>query len=344
VSGRESEPLLRVRDLHVYYPSPLGPVRAVDGVDLELRAGETLALVGESGCGKSTIARAVTGLAPVARGSVRLAGHELVGLSRRAWRPLRRRVQMVFQDPTASLNPRLDVAALVGEPLAVLGGRDRAARQRRVYELLERVGLDPSLRHRHPHELSGGQRQRACIARALALEPELVLCDEVTSALDVSIQAQILNLLADLQAELGVAYLFITHDLGVVRHVAARVAVMYVGQIVEEGGTERLFREPAHPYTRALLAAVPRFEAGRAPLAVVRGEVPSPARPPTGCRFHPRCPEIFAPCADRMPPLHVLREGRSRCHLHDPELRDGGLRPPAAGLHGVDQGRAPAGR
>jgi oligopeptide/dipeptide ABC transporter ATP-binding protein len=334
-----SEPLLEVRDLRVQFPAPGGgAVRAVDGVDFLLRAGETLALVGESGCGKSTLARAVAGLVPRARGSVRLGGRELVGLSRRAWRPLRRRVQMVFQDPSASLDPRLDAAAAVAEPLAV-HGLARADRERRAAELLEQVGLDASLRHRHPHELSGGQRQRVCIARALGVGPELVICDEVTSALDVSIQAQILNLLRDLQSDLGVAYLFITHDLGVVRHVADRVAVMYLGRIAESRETELLFGAPAHPYTRALLASVPTLEAGAAvggasSAPPVRGEVPSPARPPSGCRFHPRCPEAFEPCPALEPSLFPVPGGLARCHLHAPDSQ----------RQAPGQGPRPAGR
>jgi oligopeptide transport system ATP-binding protein len=291
-------------------------VRAVDGVDLAIRAGETLALVGESGCGKSSLARAVTGLVPVAAGSIRLGGEELVGRSRRALRPLRRRMQMVFQDPYASLNPRRDATALIAEPLVVQGGVSRAARERRVEELMQRVGLDPSLRHRYAHEFSGGQRQRICIARALAAEPELVICDEATSALDVSIQAQILNLLNQLRRDLGLAYLFISHDLGVVRYLADRVAVMYLGQIVEEGSTERIFADPQHPYTRGLLAAVPLLDPERTGVtAPVRGDVPSPANPPTGCRFHTRCPQVFERCAREAPDFAPVGDGRSRCFL-----------------------------
>jgi oligopeptide/dipeptide ABC transporter ATP-binding protein len=311
-----SAPLLAVEDLAVEFRVGEARLRAVDGVSLELVAGETLALVGESGCGKSTLARAVAGLVRVRGGSVRLAGEELVGLSRRAWKPVRRRVQMVFQDPDASLNPRMNAAALIGEPLVLhrrLRGDDLDAA---VCALMERVGLDPTLRRRFPHAFSGGQRQRLGIARALAVEPELLLCDEVTSALDVSIQAQILELLRELQGQLGIAILFITHDLGVVRHLADRVAVMYLGQLVETAAAEALFDRPQHPYTQALLSAVPRIDgpaigatAGRA------DEVPSPLSPPAGCRFHPRCSEAFGRCGREVPGEYPTETGRARCFL-----------------------------
>jgi oligopeptide/dipeptide ABC transporter ATP-binding protein len=317
VSEEATAPLLALRDLRVCFHSPAGTVAAVDGVDLAIQRGETLALVGESGCGKSTLARAVTGLVPVAAGSIRVAGEEWVGRSRRALRPLRHRVQMVFQDPHASLDPRGVAASLIAEPLVIQGGLTRAERERRVALLMEQVGLDPALGRRYPHEFSGGQRQRICIARALAAGPDLVICDEATSALDVSIQAQILNLLGELKSSLGLAYLFITHDLGVVRQLADRVAVMYLGQIVEEGVTDALFADPKHPYTRGLLAAVPTLEPdeGRSDAARVRGDVPSPANPPSGCRFHTRCPDCFERCSREAPGLQRAGSGASRCFL-----------------------------
>ncbi len=319
------EPLLAVDNLRVQFPGAPLPVRAVDGVSLRIRAGETLALVGESGCGKSTLARALLGLEPSASGSVRFDGAELLGLSPRALRAHRRGMQMVFQDPSASLNPRMTAAAALAEALRLHARLARTEVDARVCALMERVGLDPALRHRHPHEFSGGQRQRICIARALAVGPRLIVCDEAVSALDVSIQAQILNLLQDLRDAHGLSYLFISHDLAVVRHVADRVAVMYVGQIVEEGSAAAIFAAPRHPYTRALLDAVPtpdpRQPRQKAP---VRGDVPSPARPPPGCRFHPRCPVVFSRCAREAPPLLRLgEEGASRCFLSEPSGANG---------------------
>ncbi|MCA9509055.1 MAG: ABC transporter ATP-binding protein, partial [Myxococcales bacterium] len=286
---------------------------------------ETLALVGESGCGKSTLARAVAGLVRAHAGSIRIDGEEVVGRSPRAWRPLRRRVQMVFQDPDASLNPRMTAAALVGEPLRIHRGLRGAALDREVCAQLERVGLDPSLRGRFPHAFSGGQRQRIGIARALAAGPDLLLCDEVTSALDVSIQAQIVELLRGLQEELGLAIVFITHDLGVVHHLAHRVAVLYLGQVVETADVRALFSAPAHPYTRALLEAVPRIGDGPSAAAGAPSpqpdEIPSPLAPPPGCRFHPRCRHAMARCRTTAPPEVPTPddpEGRVRCFLHEP--------------------------
>src|SRR6188768_1326655 len=326
----DQAPLLKVRDLRVHFATEGTLVRAVDGVDFELRAGETLALVGESGCGKSTLARALVGLNPVTSGSAELSGRTITGLSRAAARPFRRELQLVFQDPYASLNPRFTIAQALAEPLLLHGKASRSNVDEKVCELLAQVGLDPQLRRRYPHEFSGGQRQRISIARALAVEPRLLLCDEVTSALDVSIQAQILELLRSIQRERGLSYLFITHDLGVVRYIAHRVAVMYVGQIVELRDTESLFEAPAHPYTKALLASIPRVaraggNSDRKPLA---GEVPSPARPPSGCRFHPRCPQVFERCARESPRLYPLgtaektepelfSQGQSRCFLNE---------------------------
>lgn len=310
-------PLLKVRDLRVHFPGAGNVVRAVDGVDFELRAGETLALVGESGCGKSSLARALVGLNPITSGSAELKGRTITGLSRAAARPFRSELQLVFQDPYASLNPRFTIAQTLAEPLLLHDKASRANVDHKVCELLAQVGLDSELRARYPHEFSGGQRQRISIARALAVEPSLLLCDEVTSALDVSIQAQILELLRSVQRERGLSYLFITHDLGVVRYIAHRVAVMYVGQIVELRDTESLFESPAHPYTQALLASIPRVSRDETrkhtPLA---GEVPSPARPPSGCRFHPRCAFAFDRCPTQHPELYPVSGGSSRCFLN----------------------------
>ncbi len=293
--------LLDVRGLTVRFPirgrglfahSP-GAIHAVEDVSLTLERGGALGLVGESGSGKSTIARAIVGLQRPTSGSVKFDGTELTTLTDRERRPFRRRVQMVFQDPTGSLDPRMTVGAIVAEPLAIQGVGTRRDRRARAASLLESVGLAASLAERYPHEFSGGQRQRIGIARALALEPELLVLDEPVSALDVSVQASVVNLLAELRARLGLAYLFIAHDLAVVRHVCERVAVMYLGRIVEEGPRESLFAEPRHPYTQALLSAVPVPDpiAERARSRIVlAGDPPSPANPPSGCAFHPRCP------------------------------------------------------
>jgi oligopeptide/dipeptide ABC transporter ATP-binding protein len=319
-----SEALLRVEGLRTWFPirggllrRPIGWVRAVDGVDLALPAARTLALVGESGCGKTTVGRSILRLVEPRAGSVRFDGIDLLALPRAALRPWRRQMQIVFQDPLASLDPRLSVRDAVVEGMQAFGiGTDAGERGERAAALLRRVGLDPALGARRPHELSGGQRQRVCIARALAVEPRLLVCDESVSALDVSIQAQILNLLRDLQSELGLAYLFIAHDLGVVRHLADRVAVMYLGQIVEEGPTAQIFAEPRHPYTRALLAAVPSVDPARRGEALrLVGEVPSPSDPPAGCRFHTRCPLVFERCRREAPALDRVGEGASRCFL-----------------------------
>jgi peptide/nickel transport system ATP-binding protein len=320
-------PLLRVEGLRTWFPIRTGVlrrvhgwVRAVDEVDFEVQAGRTLALVGESGCGKTTVGRSCLRLIEPQAGRVLFEGVDLLALDRPALQPYRQKLQIVFQDPMASLDPRLRVRDLVAEGLEAFGiGANDAERTERVAELMRRVQLDPAHLWRYPHEFSGGQRQRLCIARALALSPKLLVCDEAVSALDVSIQAQILNLLRDLQDELGLAYLFITHDLGVVRYLADRVAVMYLGQIVEQGGTERVFEDPRHPYTRGLLAAVPSVDpARRGVRARVSGDVPSPAHPPAGCRFHPRCAEAFARCPREEPPMFPLPDGASRCFLEDP--------------------------
>jgi len=317
---------LEVQGLKVHFPvrkglfrRVVGQVKAVDGVSLQVPAGETLALVGESGCGKTTAGKALLKLLPASGGSARYGEHELLTLSPRQWRPLRRDLQMIFQDPFSSLNPRMRVGEILEEGMLALDVEpDAAARSGRVDALLRRVGLDPAMRHRFPHEFSGGQRQRIAIARALAVVPKLIVCDEPTSALDVSVQAQILNLLRDLQAEYGLSYLFITHNLAVVDYLAHHVAVMYLGRIVERGRAEEVLRAPSHPYTRMLLAAVPRVEtAGTSgPAALTAGDLPSPLNPPAGCHFHPRCSEAGERCRSHYPEETRLSPTRIvRCHL-----------------------------
>src|SRR5437899_1241804 len=318
--------LLEVRDLVKHFRvggglfgSLPGVVRAVDGVSFEIRRGETLGLVGESGCGKTTTGRCILQLERATSGSVMFEGRDLTTLDETELRPVRRKIQVIFQDPYSSLNPRMTVGQIIGEPLGVHGLVPDAGRRRaRVRELLSRVGLLPQHAHRYPHEMSGGQRQRVGIARALAMEPSLIICDEPVSALDVSIQAQIINLLEDLQAEYRLTYLFIAHDLAVVRHISARVPVMYLGQIVELADRKALYDDPLHPYTKALLAAVPipdpELEARRERV-VLGGEVPSALNPPSGCVFYPRCP--------------IAVDG---CRGERPELRDASPGPPAAAI------------
>ena len=305
-------PLLSVEGLRTRYASRALP--AVDGVSFDIAAGETVGLVGESGCGKSTLGKTVLRLVDPSEGSIRLDGQEVAGLGPSALAPFRRRVQMVFQDPFGSLNPRHAVGTLLETPLKVHGVRDAAERRRRVLDMLGRVGLPPAALGRYPHEFSGGQRQRIGIARALMLRPDLVVCDEPVSALDLSIQAQILNMLVDLKRDLGLAYLFISHDLSVVRYVSDRILVMYLGRIVEEADGATLWRTPRHPYTRALLAAVPRaVPGGRAPVAI-RGELGTPAE--GGCRFRSRCPAAFDRCVTEDPALRPVTAGhRAACHL-----------------------------
>jgi oligopeptide transport system ATP-binding protein len=321
-----SEPLLEVTDLVKHFPIKSGVVvdrvvahvKAVDGVSLTINEGETLGLVGESGCGKSTLSRTILQLTAPTSGSVRFCGEELVGRSRRSLRPVRRQMQMIFQDPYASLNPRKRVGQIIGEPIDLHGlasGRDV---NKRVQELLDRVGLSPEHANRYPHEFSGGQRQRIGIARALALRPKLIIADEPVSALDVSVQAQIVNLLKDLQEELGLSYLFVAHDLGVVRHVSDRVAVMYLGRIVESAPAAKLYDHPLHPYSNALLSAVPipdpklNFERER---LILEGDVPSPIDPPSGCHFHTRCPWSTDVCDVNDPVLEELEHSHVvACH------------------------------
>ncbi len=302
-------PLLELDDLRVWYPirrglmaRTVGHVRAVDGVTLRIAPGETLGLVGESGCGKSTLARAVLRLEPVRSGAIRFEGIDMTRLRGQALRAKRRELQIVFQDPYSSLNPRMTVQDLVTEGLithGMIAARERAGEARR---LLTEVGLGADALHRYPHEFSGGQRQRISVARALALRPRLVICDEPVSALDVSVQAQVLNLLRDLAERHGLAYLFISHDLSVVRQIADRTAVMYLGRIVEEGPTDRILDAPAHPYTQALISAIPRPTGVRRQRIILHGDVPSPSRPPPGCAFHPRCPRAIPACAAALPP------------------------------------------
>ncbi|MDP1749047.1 MAG: ABC transporter ATP-binding protein [Reyranella sp.] len=323
------ETVLEVRDLKVHFPvmagaivrKQVGSVKAVDGVSFSVRRGETLGLVGESGCGKSTTGLAVLKMLDITSGQVVFEGEDISGYDRARMRPIRRRMQMVYQDPFGSLNPRMKVAEIVGEPLEVHGmAADRAVYRARVASLLDMVGLLPDMADRYPHEFSGGQRQRIGIARALALEPSLIICDEPVSALDVSIQAQVVNLFQELQERLGLTYVFIAHDLAVVRHISHRIAVMYLGRIVEIASRVDLYARPLHPYTVALLAAIPipdpAIEATR-PQQIITGEVPSAMRPPPGCRFHTRCPKAMEVCKSADPPMRTLDDGRAvACHLH----------------------------
>jgi oligopeptide transport system ATP-binding protein len=324
--GAADGALLEVRDLVKHFPiksgviidREMGRVRAVDDVSFSVAARETLGLVGESGCGKSTLCRAVLQLVDPTSGSVRFEGREITGLRRGSLRPLRREMQMIFQDPYASLNPRKRVGQIVGDPLRLHGVASGQELRRQVQQLLDRVGLNPEHYNRYPHEFSGGQRQRIGIARALALRPKLIVADEPVSALDVSIQSQILNLLEDLQEEFGLAYIFVAHDLSVVRHVSDRIAVMYVGKIVEIGPADDVYSNPIHPYTLSLLAAVPvpdpRTSRAREPL-VLKGDVPSPANPPPACRFHTRCPWATEICSRVEPPLMDYGGGHlAACH------------------------------
>ena len=325
--------LVEVRDLEVHFPvlssgirrKQIGSVQAVDGVDLDVVRGETLGLVGESGCGKTTTGLAVLRLIEPTGGSVMFDGVDVGSLGKEDLRRLRRRMAMIFQDPFASLDPRMSIGDIVSEPLEIHGLPDgKAKRLERVGSLLDMVGLNPDHRERFPHEFSGGQRQRVGIARALATEPDFIVCDEPIAALDVSIQAQVMNLLEDLQAEFGLTYLFIAHDLAAVQHLSDRVAVMYLGRVVEVTDPAHLATEPLHPYSEALLSAVPEpdpeVESTRRRI-LLEGDVPSPLDPPPGCNFHPRCHRVFEPCNTDDPELLDAPDGRKvACHLHDPRF------------------------
>lgn len=315
------EPLLKIRNLRMYFPvtsgalipKVVGHVKAVDDVSFDIYRGETLGLVGESGCGKTTTGRCILQLEKATAGEIWFDGRDLTKLSRAEMRPLRKRIQVIFQDPYSSLNPRMKIGEIIGEPIMVHGIiPDRRAREERVRELLETVGLPAKFADRYPHEMSGGQRQRVGIARALAVNPDFIICDEAVSALDVSIQAQVINLLEDLREQFHLTYLFISHDLSVVHHLCDRVAVMYLGHIVELAETEELFRNPLHPYTQALLEAVPIpdpiIERQREH-KIIKGEIPSPINPPPGCVFHPRCPIAVEGCRRAMPEFREVRRG-----------------------------------
>ena len=293
-------------------------VHAVDRVNLTVRKGEVVGLVGESGCGKSTLGRMVAGILPPTEGTILRDGSDIKALTGAEARQMKLRTQMIFQDPYASLNPRMRVQDIVGEAPRVHGLLDGAAFDDYVDEQMRRAGLDPGFKRRYPHQFSGGQRQRIGIARALAVKPDFIVCDEAVAALDVSIQAQILNLFMRLRKELDLTYLFISHDLGVVEHLSDRVVIMYLGRVVEEADTETVFRRPNHPYTRSLLDSVPRIENRKRAFSVVKGEIPSPLNPPPGCHFHPRCPLAMERCRVEMPKLREIAPGqRSACHLND---------------------------
>ncbi|EYD77127.1 Oligopeptide transport ATP-binding protein OppF [Rubellimicrobium mesophilum DSM 19309] len=349
-----TRPLVQVRDLRMHFPiyagllrRRVGAVKAVDGVSFDILPGETLGLVGESGCGKSTTGRAVLRLYDITEGSIRIEGTEIGHMSQSQLRPLRPRMQMVFQDPQASLDARMTVEAIIREPLDEHTRLSSREKREKVLELMDAVGLNRRFASRYPHAFSGGQRQRIGIARALALNPKFVVCDEPIAALDVSIQAQVVNLLEDLQAKFGLTYLFISHDLSMVRHIATRVAVMYLGRIVEMQDRERLYADPLHPYTRALLSAVnepdPALARSRGRI-VLRGDVPSPANPPRGCNFCTRCPEVMPVCRDIDPETRQVAPGRwVACHLHDPAImgRERTRPPEAASMKGPGSNPGP---
>ncbi len=321
-----STPLVQVRDLKMYFPirtgifrRHTGDVKAVDRISFDIQQGETLGLVGESGCGKSTVGRALLRLYEVSGGSITIDGVDIAHLSAEKLRQKRPTMQMVFQDPQASLNPRMTVAAIIGEPLDEHTNWSTQKKQDRVYELMDAVGLNRRFANRYPHAFSGGQRQRIGIARALALNPKFIVCDEPIAALDVSIQAQVVNLLEDLQEKFGLTYLFISHDLSMVRHIADRVAVMYLGRIAELSPRDPLYARPLHPYAKALLSAVPEPDPEREATRkriILKGDVPSPAKPPKGCNFCTRCPEVIAICREVKPELQEVEPGRYvACHL-----------------------------
>ena len=341
------KPLIEVDGLKMYFPitaglfrRKVGDVKAVDGVSFTIYEGETLGLVGESGCGKSTCGRAVLRLYDPTAGSIRLDGTEIAQMSQGTLRPLRPKMQMVFQDPQASLNARMTVASIITEPLDEHTKMTRAEKLARVYELMDAVGLNRDFANRYPHEFSGGQRQRIGIARALALNPRFIVCDEPIAALDVSIQAQVVNLLEDLQDKLGLTYLFISHDLSMVRHICDRVAVMYLGRIVEIAPRDALYTAPMHPYTQALLSAVPEpdptTEATRQRI-ILQGDVPSPARPPKGCNFCTRCPRVMPVCREVKPALVEIAPGhQAACHLLD-TTKDAATAGPTGGNGAFEQ-------
>ena len=319
-AGRAEE-LVRVRALFKHFPVEGSDdvVRAVDGVTFDIFRGETLGLVGESGCGKSTVGRCLLRLIEPTRGEISFEGRDVLALGGADLRKLRREMQIIFQDPYASLNPRLKVRDIVSEPLVIHGIGDKGERRERVADLLRKVGLDPDYMNRYPHEFSGGQRQRIGIARALALNPKLIVADEPVSALDVSVQAQVVNLLEDLQTEFDLTYFFISHGLAVVEHISDRVAVMYLGRIVEVASAEDLYANPLHPYTRALLSAIPIPDPKRKrDRIVLKGDVPTPINPPSGCRFHTRCPYVMPRCSQEEPPLRDVTPGHAvACHLYE---------------------------
>ena len=324
-AGAGRDDLVRVRGLFKHFPVAGSDdvVRAVDGVTFEILRGETLGLVGESGCGKSTVGRCLLRLIEPTRGEIYFGDEDVLGLSGQRLRALRREMQIIFQDPYASLNPRMRVRDIVGEPLKIHGIGNKTERRARVAELLRKVGLDPDYMHRYPHEFSGGQRQRLGIARALALNPKLIVADEPVSALDVSVQAQVINLLEDLQTEFGLTYLFISHGLAVVEHISTRVAVMYLGRIVEVTSAAELYARPLHPYTRALLSAIPIPDPTRKRERIVlQGDVPTPINPPSGCRFRTRCPEAIAECAQIDPDLREVARGHTVACIRVPGWAD----------------------